>query len=332
LRIATLFCTLLFPFPFAAAAANDPAAALARLAPGEWLEYRVEANDPRSVPCCFDRDGKRAGDRVCRLQDGTNGFGTSSDDPPPPPGEGLRVMLRRGPESFDRALAVGTSCPVDAQGLRVVTLEDVDADASVRLLAHIAAGKGGSKRGMALHALAHHAGDEATTALASIAKRGSTRDVRRDAYFWLAEERGTAGYEVVRDALAAGRDDELRRHLVFCLSESRAPGAAQQLVRMARSHPEAEVRGESLFWVSQRKLDGAEAVISHAIDHDASAAVRKKAVFALSQLPHDRAIPALRALVESDRPRSIRREALFWLAQTNDDAVLPVFDELLAPD
>ena len=330
MRINMLLATLLFPF--AAQAANDPAAALARLAPGEWLEYRVDANDARHVPCCFDLENGHRGERMCRLKDGMRSFGTSSDDPPPPPGEGLHVLLRRGPESFDRVIAVGTSCPVDAQGLRVVALDDADADASVRLLAHGAAAKGGDKRGMSLHALAQHAGDGATAALANLAKDAPSLDVRRDSYFWLAESRGTAGYAVVRNALATEQGEELRRHLVFCLSESRAPGASAELMRMAKSHVEPEVRGEALFWVSQRKLDGAEAVIAHAIDHDASPAVRKKAVFALSQLPHDRAIPALRALVESDRPRAIRREALFWLAQTNDDAVLPVFDELLAPD
>lgn len=330
MRIAML---LVLSFPaFATQAANDPAAALARLAPGEWLEYRVEANDPRHVPCCFDWDGRRKGERVCRLKGGMRNFGTSSDDPPPPPGEGLRVLLRRGPEFYDRAMGIGTSCAVDPQGLKVVTLGDVDADASVRLLAQGAAAKAGDKRGMSLHALAQHAGDAATTALASLAKDAPSRDVRRDAYFWLAEERGVEGYRVVSAALASEKGDDLRSHLVFCLSESGAPGAKEELMRMATSHPDDYVRGEALFWISQRKLAGAETVISNAIDHDASHSVRKKAVFALSQLPHDRAIPALRALVESDRPREIRREALFWLAQTNDDEVLPVFDELLSPN
>lgn len=330
MRIATLF--LLLSSAFAAHAANDPAAALAKLAPGEWLEYRVEANDPRHVPCCFDWDGRRTGERVCRLKDGMRNFGTSSDDPPPPPGEGVRVLLRRGSESYDRAIGIGTSCGVDPQGLKVVTLEDVDADASVRLLAKGAAAKTGEKRSMSLHALAQHAGDGATAALANLAKDAPSRDVRRDAYFWLAEERGVAGYQVVSAALASEQGDDLRKHLVFCLSESRAPGAKEELMRMAKSHPDDEVRGESLFWISQRKLAGAETVISNAIDNDASRSVRKKAVFALSQLPHDRSIPALRALVESDRPREIRKEALFWLAQTNDDEVLPVFDELLSPN
>ena len=69
----------------AARAANDPSAALARLAPGEWLEYRVEANDPKHAPCCFDWNGRRSGTRGCTLKDGNNGFGTTTDDPPARP-------------------------------------------------------------------------------------------------------------------------------------------------------------------------------------------------------------------------------------------------------
>ncbi|HET7844137.1 MAG TPA: HEAT repeat domain-containing protein, partial [Xanthomonadales bacterium] len=223
MRIATLIATL--ALPLAAQAANDPAAALARLQPGEWISYEVDAKDPRHVPCCFDWEHGRSGPRGCRLDGSNRSYGTSSDDPPPPPGERLHVLLRRGVESFDRAFAVGTSCPVEAGGARVVALADVDDSASVRLLAHGAAAKTGDKRGMSLHALAQHATDDATTALAQLAKDAPSRDVRRDAYFWLAEERGTPGYEVVRDALANETNDELRRHLVFCLSESRAPGA-----------------------------------------------------------------------------------------------------------
>jgi hypothetical protein len=253
MRIATLLCTLFLPF--AAHAASDPAAALARLAPGEWLEYRVDANDPRNVPCCFDWDGRRAGSRGCRLKDGTRNFGTTTDDPPPAPGEGLHVLLRRGPETFDRVVAVGTSCPVDAQGERVLALDAVDPGASVRLLAHGAAAKGGDRRGMAMHAIANHAGEEATTVLANIAQRGPTREARRDAYFWLAEERGQRGYEVVRDALRTEPQGELRRHLVFCLSESRAPGAAAELMEMARSHADEDTRGEALFWLAQTNDD-----------------------------------------------------------------------------
>jgi hypothetical protein len=299
--------------------AEDPSDALERRKEGEWITYRVAINDPSEAQCCFDFDRGRVHNRVCQLDAKNRSFGRSDRDPPPAFDEALQVFVRRGRKGFDRALAVGTSCPVEFGSARVTTLHDVSARDSIALL----------ERGDGIPAIAQHAGAIATQSLIKLAASSNEKSERRDAYFWLAEARGRDGYRAVRDALDREGSDDLRRHLVFCLSESDEPEASRELARLAREHRDEDIRGEALFWLSETEHRDAERIIREAIDRDPSEEVRKKAVFALSELPPDRAIAALKQLIERKQPRAIRREALFWLAQIKDDAVLSVFDELL---
>ncbi len=326
--IRTLLMTLAVLLPISASAQSLDAR-LKALSPGQWLSYDVPLQPGVRTPCCFDWDGHRsATPGVCRLGERDWNFGSSDRDPLAEPGDRLRLLLRRDADGFDRLRVLGAECPIDAAGATIVEAGDVSTDASLAFLEPSLAGQR-KQRGQALVAIAHHAGSSADRLLASVSESNKSKDLRRDAVFWLANTRGEFGLQKVRAFVDSERDDDLQRHSVFAMSISPVPAAKTQLRDVARKHPDENVRGEAIFWLAQDDDEQAEAIIREALAGDASQEVRKKAVFALSQLPADRAVPALRALIEGNDSKDVRKEALFWLAQVDDDAVLPVFDELL---
>jgi HEAT repeat protein len=325
---ARLFLAIaLLPF---ACLAQDLQQRLDALDPGDWLDYEVPMQPGVHAPCCFDWSGTRAQDAACRLDRETWNSGHRDSDPVAASGARLRVLLRRDSEGVDRIRAIGSTCPLDETGQRIVAAGAVDADRSVALLENALAGAGRHVRHDAVAAIAHHDGAAADVVLKRAADASRPRGLRRDAVFWLARNRGEVGFRTVRGLLDDEHDREIRRHAVFAIGISPAPSARGELRRIARSDRRAELRGEAVFWLAQQDDAQTEEIALAMLETEASEDLREKAIFSLSQLPPARAVPALRRLVERGEPREVRHRALFWLAQVDDDeAVLPVFDRLL---
>ena len=324
--------TLIAIYALAPAAPSAPGSALEKLAVGDWLTYEVSAVDVEQLPCCFKWRGGKMASRGCRLDNGPRSVGTSLDEPQVPVGrEALQIYVRRAASGFDRVLAVGASCPVDAANQKVTALTAVETDTSVSFLANRLTDKISTRiANDTLTAIAHHEGTKATEAL--VRHASYDRPGRRQAYFWLAHKRDRPGFDAVRKAIEQQRSGALRRHLVFCLSQSPLDIAVDTLREMARSHSDQSLRGEALFWLAQERDRDVEAIAFTQIDAGTTRKTKKRAVFALSQLPTDRSLRALKRIIRSDRPRSIRKEALFWLAQKDDDRVLTEFDRILSGD
>jgi HEAT repeat protein len=313
--------------------AQDLQKQLDALAPGDWLDYEVPMQPGVHAPCCIEWSGSRPRDAACRLdREGWNS-GHRDSDPVAPDGARLRILLRRDAEGLDRIRAIGSACPLDAAGERVVSAGSIDPERSVELLEHALAGADRRVRHDAVAAIAHHAGAAADTALRHGADPSRPRALRRDAVFWLARNRGEPGFRSVRALLDDEGNDEIRRHAVFAISVSPAPSAQGELRRIARSDRRADLRGEAVFWLAQQDDAQTEEIVFAMLANERSEDLHEKAIFALSQLPPARAVPALRRLVDPGEPREVRRRALFWLAQVDDDdAVLPVFDRLLGAE
>jgi len=328
-----LFVRLVLPLCltlFAASTLGAPSLRNQRdtLPQGDWLEYRVPLQAGQRPPCCFQWQGGQIGKHGCRLQDKPGGFGTSDDQPAAAVGSALRILLQRSEQGFARILAVAEQCPVDAGSAQLRDIGEIEAAASVELLAQRIEGDGRRERSEGLHALALHAGPQADEALERMAVSGS-KGVRDDAVFWLAQARVESGFQQVRRLLDSASKD-LTGRLVFALSVSPVPAAKPALRAIATDHLHAGTRSEALFWLAQTSDPQAEAILQQALRNDPDQAVRRKAVFAISQLPAEHTVPILRGLVEQkSESRELRKEALFWLAQIDDAAVVPVFDDLL---
>ncbi len=168
--------------------AADPAAALAALAAdgGGWLAWSVPGRAEATEACCFRRGWNERG---CTLAGRDQGWGTSSDWPRLPAGDlvilaeidhGLPVRLR----------AVGSACPIDGAGRRVVALDDVDPAKSVDLLLRWARDPRSPEEVLdpaLLGVLGHDLPDVALRLVALAEDATLSTRVRKQALFWLAD-------------------------------------------------------------------------------------------------------------------------------------------------
>ena len=294
-----------------------------------WVGYQVPMTADAGKPCCFSWRGKNATRIGCDL-DGNN-WGTNSDDRAQGQSatEMLSVYLHVAHGSIDKARAFAASCPVkDAD--RVRWLDAVDSVQSIKMLAAGAAAAGKENIfDSELAAIAMHADDAATPALAQLADPARPQKLREQAIFWLGQARGADGAKIVERVATTDADAEMRAHAVFALSEAHGVDGYSIILRIAKTDKSDHVREQALFWMAQMHDPRARADIVAAIGDDASEKVREQGVFALSQLEDGEADAALIALVRGNYPRKVKEQALFWLGQSGSTQALDFIDEVL---
>ncbi len=301
-----------------------------------WASWAVPIVSGQGDVCCWSGHGGRGGSsrRGCHLERENRGFSIDDLDELEPRAEPrqLYVFARLEAGEVARLRSVTASCPLDADGARVVWLEGVGADESVDLLRRLAAGgprrKGRDAGEEALGALALHAGPVADQAVIDLTGTAYPAEVREDAIFWLGEARGRAGYDTLRWLAAQESDEEILEKVAFALAQSPVPEAGPTLAELARGHRSAEVREQALFWVAQRGDPDAAAILLRAVAEDRDAEVREHAVFALSQLDEGGVDHLIRLLREGPS-NEVRKQAFFWLAQSDDPRAMEYLERVL---
>ena len=296
-----------------------------------WVGYRVPIIVGRSAPCCFDFE-RHSSDRICDL-DGDHGFSTSDRDPQSKPGDDLTVYVRFADGKIDHLRALGASCPTRSE-TPVTMLASVDANTSLAVLRNIVADGGGRKHedlaSDAVAAIAFHADPGATPLLAEFSTPTYDESIRQNAVFWLGQNGGKAGADMIERIARNDSDDiDIRRHALFSLSQSDAIDAYPMLAGFARDDDESEMRSQAMFWMANGGDKRAKADILAAIHNDKDEDVVEQGVFALSQLDPG-GEEALIELVRGNVPREVKKKALFWLAQSDSDAAVRLLDEVLA--
>jgi hypothetical protein len=319
-------------------AAEVRSAAAARGA--SWIGYAEPViAGPRQM-CCFGSSGTFSGyPKVCcggcRLEE-EKSFSIGRDDEAPvalesPPQ--FRVLLRVQNGVVGKVRAFSEDCALDAGGLPFLFLTGVSAPESLELLGGLARSRTTSededRLGPILAAIALHADPGADGLLEKLMARGQPLELRKQAAFWLGNERGRRGFEILRGA-TSDPDPDFRQHLTFCLSQSSATDALPTLIRRAHSDPEGEVRGQALFWLAQKAGDRAAETIQNAIRDDPDEDVKEKAVFALSQLRGDQAVTELIRVARTNRNPEVRKKAIFWLGQSRDPRALDFIEKILS--
>jgi hypothetical protein len=310
-------------------------------APGpSWIGYsQAVVGGPRQM-CCFGsfsgtfRGHPKECCGGCRLENessfsiGRDQATVSLESPPR-----FRVLLRVQRGEISKVRSLSEDCALDAGGLSFVWLTGVTARDSLDFLGGIArsgaVGEDEDRLGPVLAAIALHADPGADALLEKLAAREQPLELRKQAAFWLGNERGRRGFEILRAGLA-DPDADFRQHLTFCLSQSPVPEALATLIRMARQDPEGEVRGQALFWLAQKAGDRSAETIQDAIRDDPEEEVKKKAVFALSQLHGDQAVTELIRVARTNRNPEVRKQAIFWLGQSRDPRALDFIEKILA--
>jgi len=314
-------------------------------APGPvWIGYAQPVSDGPRQMCCFDSVHAFQGrltDRTCcggcRLE-GEGSFSIGRDETAPPsvalesPAQ-FFVLLRIERGRIGRVRALSPDCAIDAGGLPFLWLTGIAARDSLNLLASLVRRLDDGREHeepaeQAFAAIALHADPAADSLLEDLAGRSRPLEMRKKAAFWLANERGRRGFEILRKLLD-DPDAAFRHHLTFCLSQSPVPEAQQSLIRMAHRDLDGEVRGQALFWLAQRAGEEAARTIQDAIRDDPEEDVKKKAVFALSQLPGAEAVTQLIRVAKTNRNPEVRKQAIFWLGQSKDPRALEFIERIL---
>jgi hypothetical protein len=309
------------------------------LAGPSWIGYSQPLLDGPRQMCCFGANTLSSGLSKtccggCRLENESS-FSIGRDPGPveleSPPR--FRVLLRVHRGQVSKVRALSEDCALDAGGLPFLWLTGVTARESLDFLGSVSrsgpVGEDEDRAGQILAAIALHADPGADAVLEKLAGRGQPLELRKQAAFWLGNERGRRGFEILR-AATADPDADFRQHLTFCLSQSPVPDAPATLIRMARQDPEGEVRGQALFWLAQKAGDRAAETIRDAIRDDPEEEVKKKAVFALSQLHGDQAVTELIRVARTNRNPEVRKQAIFWLGQSGDPRALDFIEKILS--
>jgi HEAT repeat protein len=295
-----------------------------------WVTYQVPKTADGGIACCFEFHGRHAAQAGCDLDGHNWSTGISDDHRPMQASDALDVYLHVNHGQVDKVRAFSASCPVrDADKVR--RLDDVSPQASVAFLAASTATTTSEEIADAeLAALAMHADAGATTALRDLSGPSHAHKVREQALFWLGQERGADGAQIVEHAATTDGDPELRAHAVFVLSEAHGVDGYAAIQRIAQSDPSDHVREQALFWMAQTGDARAKDDITAAIGRETSKGVREQAVFALSQLKDHEADAALIALVRGNYPREVKQQALFWLGQSGSTEAIKFLDDVLS--
>jgi hypothetical protein len=230
-------------------ASADPQTALRSVAPGEWITYRVELEDPLRASCCFELTHRTVGKRGCLLVEGPRSYGWSDSDRPEPH-EALQIFLRRGGKSFDRVLAVGSSCSVDTVDERVTRFEKISTGSSIAFFEETADNE-------SLPALAQHKGGG--PALIRLSKHRD-EDLRGESMFWLGQTQHLDTETALLAAIFNDSSSEVRKKAVFALSQLPPKRAIPVLRGLVDARHPREVRKEALFWLAQIRDDAVLAV------------------------------------------------------------------------
>jgi hypothetical protein len=309
-----------------------------------WVGYKIPAVAKERTMCCFDStsdfNGARNGGKCCmgckmESEKGGNFFGTVSDCSPPEPYAYAFVFYRLEDKQVRKVRVYSPDCALDFNNLPLYWLDNVNPAQSVELLTELALAASPEGEGKkdsssrAIQAIAMHDDASADATLEKLIQPGNPSHMRKNVAFWLGNERGKRGWEILHKYAKTDSDDSFRAHATFAFSQSKEPGALEDLISMAHNDPSTHVRGQAIFWMSQlggRKL---ASQITDAIENDPDTGVKKKAVFALSQLHDGEGVPMLISVAKTNRNPAVRKQAIFWLGQSRDPRALEYLEQIL---
>jgi HEAT repeat protein len=306
-----------------------------------WIGYRFAAIPKERTMCCFDSwDGWQTGANKCcmgcRMEADKGGSfnGTVSDCSPPEPFHYAFVFFRVENKQVGKVRNYSPDCALDFGGLPLYWMEDVNPAHSVALLTDLALAnaEADDKKGIsnkAVAAIAIHDDPAADQALEKLIQPGEPESIRDRVIFWLGEERGKKGLELLRKYAEKDPNDHLREKTAFALTLNKEPEAIQDLISMARNDSSAHVRSRALFWMGQIGGRKEAEQITEAIANDPETEVKRRAVFALAQMKNGEGVPLLINLAKTNKNPVVRREAIRWLGMSNDPRALEYLEQIL---
>ena len=307
-----------------------------------WIGYRIPAIPKERTMCCFNSwDQSQSGSNQCcmgcKMESSESGsfHGTMGNCSPPEPFHHAFIFLRVEGRHVMKVRSYSPDCALDFAGLPLSWMENVNPAQSVSLLTELvlsATPETESRKDIAEGALAGiavHDDPAADQALAKLMQPDTPESIREHVAFWLGEERGKKGVEVLEKYAKDDPDEQLRERIAFAFSVSKEPEAIKPLIAMARNDSSPRVRGRAIFWLARIGGRKEAEQITEAIENDPETEVKKRAVFALSQMKDGDGIPLLINVAKNNKNPVVRKEAVRWLGQSKDPRALDFLEQIL---
>lgn len=241
-----LVCTILCSTTLAAAE-------LPGMSADGWYTWRVEAIEATPEMCCYRWNAGVATREVCNLGDRHAGF-TTRDGVNGNDGK-VQIYALLADGTVSRVRVLSTDCAIT--GASLVDLGVLPTRDSVSWL-QAASETVSDALPDTVAAIAMHAGDEASTALARMSGTAARADDRKNAIFWLAETGRAESEQIIATAIDSDPDDEVREHAVFALSLLPGERGITALVDIIEDRDvPRDLREMALFWLAQSESDTA---------------------------------------------------------------------------
>ena len=216
-----------------------------------WIGYSVPA---------LNNDAFGRGDgwsERCRLEQQRVDPATKAPLPGPirlEPAPNLMVLVRLQTNDIQRVRTLSGDCQVDAGGLQVYWLGDVNAAQSVEFLKTLVTSAVQNTAldhsESALSAIALHRDAAASAAILELAKNGAPR-LRQRALVWIARRAESQAVGIISQAIDNDPDVEVKRQAVSALSQLPRNEGIPLLIKLARSHTNPVVRKQAMQRLGQ---------------------------------------------------------------------------------
>ena len=220
--------------------ARDLRALAATLAEPTWIGYAQPMIAGEHNMCDYWNDGRR--------------YSSSTDPIRLEPADFFFVLFRVENKDIIRIRTFSANCPLDAGGKAVHWFNTVAVSDSVGYLkTFIGANATRKLMDSAVTAIALTEGQQPLNELITLARDGSTANVKGSALFWLAQRAGQKAVGTITAAIENDPDTEVKKKAVFALSQLPKDDGVPLLIDQARNNRNPAVRKQAMFWLGQSK-------------------------------------------------------------------------------
>ena len=217
-----------------------------------WIGYAVPAINNDSLR------GHDGWSERCRLEQQRVNPATNAPVQGPirlEPAPNVMVLIRLQANEIRRIRTLSGDCQVDAGGLQVFWLGDVNGAQSVEFLKTVVSNPVlmnavRDQSDSALAAIALHRDAAASAAILDVAKNGAAR-LRQRALVWIARRAESQAAGIITQAIDNDPDIEVKRQAVSALSQLPRDEGIPLLIKLARSHTNPVVRKHAMQRLGQ---------------------------------------------------------------------------------
>jgi len=272
-----------------------------------WIGYSVPAVRATGWGCEYVRDsGATAG--VIHLE---------------PPTEAI-ILYRVENNAVNRVRAISPYCEIDAGGVPVHWLTDVQPAQSVALLETLVANRE-SMGDNPLHAIAMHADPSALKSLEHYLAPDQPDSIRLRAVSYI----GSRSLDLLKKVIASDRDLRVRERAVSSLANSRQPEAEDLLLSIAATGDDSRLRLQAISGLGRKSGSRVTAALTAIAGKDPDQNVRRRALSALQNMPDGEGVPVLIQMAKSERDPETKKQAMQSLQHSRDPRALAFFEDVL---